>query len=148
MVYTLWCRGDEEYLYVSGVGIRTGDYFQFYCSDPEAVSSSIGRVSLHLKNLKLDEQRKNSSFDVFGGLVFSCCGRGNPFFASENADCLPFTENFYGLPFSGFFCGGEIGRFPQSPNVEEGETDDIAPSSLHVYSTVYLAMSYTPPRLR
>lgn len=138
----LFYRGDEEYLYVSGVGIKTGDYFQFYRSDPDAALHSIRSVTLNLKNLKLDQNRKNCS-EVFGGLIFSCYGRGGPFFTCENVDSSPFVENFPELPFAGIFCGGEIGR-SSSNLLEEAQKKSPVSCSLHVYSSIYLVMSYTP----
>ena len=140
----LCCRGDEEYLYVNGVGIRSGDYFQFYRSDPVAALDSVGRVTLHLKNLKLDGNKKNSYYEFFGGFVFSCYGRGDTFFARENVDSSPFAETFPEVPFAGIFCGGEIGRCSSSSDLD-GQNEDVASCCLHVYSTVYLLMSYTPP---
>lgn len=135
-------RGDEEYLYVNGVGIKSGDFFQFYRSDTDAALKSIGCVSLDLKNLKFNEGRKNGDQEVFGGFIFSCYGRGDAFFTQDNVDSSPFVENLPGVPFAGIFCGGEIGR-GSSSLTEEGRKDNISSCCLHVYSTVYLVMSYT-----
>ncbi|PON77263.1 FIST C domain containing protein [Parasponia andersonii] len=135
--------GDEEYLYVSGDGIRTGDYFQFYRSDPDAALRSICSVTLSLKNMKLDQNQKNNCSEVFGGLIFSCYGRNEPFFTCENIDSSPFFENFPNIPFAGIFCGGEIGR-SSSSLIEEGQQESPVSCCLHVYSAVYLVMSYTP----
>ncbi|KAF4361139.1 hypothetical protein F8388_007606 [Cannabis sativa] len=136
-------EGDEEYLYVSGEGIRTGDYFQFYRSDPEAALSSIISVTQKIQNLKLDQNQKNSCSQIFGGLIFSCYGRSEPFFAS-NVDSVPFLENLAEVPFGGIFCGGEIGRGPLSL-VDEDRQESPVSCCLHVYSTVYLVMTCTPP---
>ncbi|XP_062115919.1 F-box/LRR-repeat protein At5g63520 isoform X2 [Humulus lupulus] len=135
-------EGDEEYLYVSGEGIRTGDYFQFYRSDPEAAFHSINSVSQKIKNLKLDQNQKNRSPEIFGGLIFSCYGRSEPFFTS-NTDSGPFVENLADVPFAGIFCGGEIGRGPTSL-IEEGQQESPLSCCLHVYSAVYLVMTCTP----
>ncbi|XWS51433.1 hypothetical protein CRYUN_Cryun12cG0176200 [Craigia yunnanensis] len=85
--------GDEEYLYVDGVGIGTG--------------------------------------------------HGESFFGHLNVDSSPFLENFPGVPLAGIFCGGEIGRQYTSLTAHGGE-EGSALCPLHVYSTVYLVMSYTP----
>ncbi|XP_024024178.1 F-box/LRR-repeat protein At5g63520 isoform X2 [Morus notabilis] len=138
--------GDDEYLYVNGLGIRTGDRFQFYRSDPDTALNSIGRVSLDLKNFKFNESRKNISHEVFGGFIFSCYGRGDTFFTREDVDSSPFVKNFPGVPFAGIFCGGEIGR-SSSSLTEEGHKENVPSCCLHVYSTVYLVMSYTSPPL-
>lgn len=138
----LFYRGDEEYLYVNGVGIRSGDCFQFYRSDPDAALHSIRRVTLNIKNLKLDQNQKNKCSEVFGGLIFSCYGRSEPFFTCENMDSSPFTANLAGIPFAGIFCGGEIGR-SSSGLIKEGQQESPVSCCLHVYSAVYLVMSYT-----
>ncbi|KAI5329509.1 hypothetical protein L3X38_028906 [Prunus dulcis] len=137
--------GDDEYLYVSGVGIKTADYFHFYRSDPESALSSCNNVSLSLKKLKSDEDSKHRHHisEVFGGFMFACCGRGESFFGRVNVDGSPFVENFPGVPLAGIFCGGEIGRGP-SRLTGEAHKDSDARCNMHVYSTIYLVLSYTP----
>ncbi|KAH7528202.1 F-box/LRR-repeat protein At5g63520 [Ziziphus jujuba] len=149
--------GDEEYLYVDGIGIKTGDYFQFYHSDPATALSSCSEVTMKLKDFKSDKSSKNvrhmSDFDVnrvreevFGGLIFGCYGRGESFFKRPNIDSSPFLENFPGVPVAGVFCGGEIGRSSSSMTGKFHKDSDSC-CCLHVYSTVYLVMSYTPSEL-
>ncbi|KAL5543881.1 hypothetical protein UlMin_007665 [Ulmus minor] len=138
--------GDEEYLYLNGVGIRNGDYFQFYHSDRDTALQSNSSVALNLKNLKEDEHLKNSHHEVFGGFIFSCYGRGEFFYNRNDVESSPFVENFPGVPVSGIFCGGEIGRSSSSSTVDGQQESDIR-SCLHVYSAVYLLMSYTPASL-
>ncbi|CAK7336744.1 unnamed protein product [Dovyalis caffra] len=145
--------GDQEYLFANGVGIRTGDYFQFYHSDPSTALSSCSNVSKYFRNLKLDwSSRKcchagsvadnDGNKEVVGGFVFSCCGRGESFFGHCNVDSSPFLDNFPGVPMAGIFCGGEIGR--GFSKADEGEEDGTLRCCLHAYSTVYLLVSYTP----
>ncbi|KAF3436911.1 hypothetical protein FNV43_RR19664 [Rhamnella rubrinervis] len=148
--------GDEEYLYADSVGIKTGDYFQFYHSDPAAALSTCSDVSMELKSLKLDANPKKfhhrSDFavngvrkEVFGGFIFGCYGRGESFFKRAGVDGSPFLENFPEVPLAGIFCGGEIGRSRSSMTREcrkESESD-AGSCCLHVYSTIYLVMSYT-----
>ncbi|KAB2038274.1 hypothetical protein ES319_D03G134800v1 [Gossypium barbadense] len=147
--------GDSEYLYVDGVGIRTGDYFQFYHSDPKTALSSSRNVSSTLRKLKLDWDSKSSlskstiinavdKKEAFGGFIFSCLGRGESFFGQLNVDSSPFLDNFPRVPVAGTFCGGEIGRGCTSLTAN-GDEGGSARCHLHVYSTVYLVMSYTPP---
>ncbi|EXB25253.1 F-box/LRR-repeat protein [Morus notabilis] len=124
--------GDEEYLYVNGLGIRTGNRFQFYGSDPDTALNSIGRVSLDLKNFKFNESTKNISHEVFGGFIFSCYGRGDTFFTQEDVDSSPFVKNFPGVPFAGIFCGGEIGR-SSSSLTEEVAIEDAKDSAAFVF---------------
>ncbi|KAK6261960.1 hypothetical protein QUC31_007776 [Theobroma cacao] len=158
--------GDEEYLYVDGVGIRTGDYFQFYLSDPKTALPSCRNVSSTLRNLKLEWDTKSSHStsaginatdkkEIFGGFIFSCCGRGDSFFRHLNVDrppflnvdSSPFLENFPGVPLAGIFCGGEIGRGYTSLTAHGGQEEGSVRCHLHVYSTVYLVMSYTTPEV-
>uniref|UniRef100_A0A0R0KAC4 FIST C-domain domain-containing protein n=1 Tax=Glycine max TaxID=3847 RepID=A0A0R0KAC4_SOYBN len=142
--------GDEEYLYVDGIGIKTGDFFQFYYSDPNIALASLTKVHDALKSIKLEKKSKSSKGDgdnatnVFGGIIFACYSRGESFFGRQNVDSSPFLENFPGVPVSGIFCGGEMVR-PCTTVI--GQCEGASPISccLHVYSTVYLAMSYTPP---
>lgn len=142
--------GDEEYLYVDGMGIKTGDIFQFYHSDPNVALASLTEVRGSLKKFKLGRNSRSSENDgdnainVFGGIVFACYGRGESFFGRLNADSSPFLENFPGVPLAGMFCGGEMVR-PCTTMI--GLCPDAKPIScfLHVYSSVYLLMSYDPP---
>ncbi|TKY73659.1 F-box/LRR-repeat protein [Spatholobus suberectus] len=142
--------GDEEYLYVDGIGIKTGDFFQFYHSDPNTALASLTKVHDALKDIKLERNSKSfkgggdNGTNVFGGLIFACYGRGESFFGRHNVDSSAFLENFPGVSVSGIFCGGEMVR-PCTTLI--GQCQGASPISccLHVYSTVYLAMSYTPP---
>ena len=84
-----------------------------------------------MKNLK----------EVFGGFIFACCGRGESFFGRVNVDSSPFVKNFPGVPLGGIFCGGEIGR-GSSMFTREAQKDWKC--NLHVYSTIYLVLSYSP----
>ncbi|KAL3571290.1 hypothetical protein D5086_028539 [Populus alba] len=106
--------GDQEYLFADGVGIRTGDYFQFYHSDPSAALSSSSNVSKNFRNLNLDWSSRNClqargvydnvcNKELVGGFVFSCCGRGESFFERCNVDSSPFLDNFPGFPMAGIF---------------------------------------------
>lgn len=126
-------RGNEECLYVNGVNIKTGDCFQFYHSDSNFALSSSSDAYVNLKSLKKE---------VFGGLIFACCGRGESFFGRCNVDSYPLLENFPGVPLAGIFCCGEIGRGPSSL-IGESNKEKSAHCCMHVYSTVYLAMSHT-----
>ncbi|CAK9183190.1 unnamed protein product [Ilex paraguariensis] len=135
-------EGDDEYLYVNGTGIRTGDSFHFYFSDSGSALSSCNAVSNNLRRLKqdCDHEKGVTAYgkkEVFGGLIFSCCGRGESFFGHPNVDSTPFLENFPEVTLSGTFSAGEIGR-------GDSHNESSVRCCLHVFSTVYLIMSYTP----
>ncbi|KAJ0638341.1 putative FIST, C-domain-containing protein [Helianthus annuus] len=82
--------------------------------------------------------------EVFGGLLFTCCGRGESFFGQPNIDSSPFLDNFPGVTLGGTFCGGEIGRGDLTPYVKEPQEQKSVRCCLHVYSAVFLIMSYNP----
>ncbi|KAF9671728.1 hypothetical protein SADUNF_Sadunf12G0078500 [Salix dunnii] len=152
--WLLVIRGDEEYLFADGDGIRTGDYFQFYHSDPTTALSSCSEVSKNFRKLKGDWSSRNClqagvsdnvcNKEVVGGFVFSCCGRGESFFERCNVDSSPFLDNFPGVPIAGVFCRGEIGRGFSILNADEDPEERALHRCLHVYSTAYLLVSYTP----
>ncbi|CAN8277495.1 unnamed protein product [Cochlearia groenlandica] len=125
---------DEQYLTVNGAGIKTGDYFQIYFPNLKTAESSLNNVSSLLKNLKSKPKKP----EVIGGFVFASSGRGDSFFGRPNADGSPFSENFPELPFGGVFSSGEIRR---DLSVEERESS--VRRCLHVYSSVYLIVSFT-----
>ncbi|KAF7134504.1 hypothetical protein RHSIM_Rhsim08G0191500 [Rhododendron simsii] len=151
-------RGDEQYLYVNGSGIRTGDSFRFYYSDSSAAASSCSNVSEKLRRLKDGEDDRvvcknatggavasdGNKKEVFGGMIFACSGRGESFFGRSNVDSSPFLDNFPGVPFAGTFCCGEICRGSSSLYSREAQEQSDARCCLHVYSSCYLVMSYTP----
>lgn len=133
-------RGDEQYLVVNGVGIKTGDYFQVYTPDLKVAESSLNAVSSQLRDLNSKPNKQR----VVGGFIFAGSGRGESFFGRPNVDSSPFLENFPELPFGGIFCDGEIGRslFMEGEEEEEKKETYIR-TCLHVYSSVYLIVSYT-----
>ncbi|KAI3684421.1 hypothetical protein L6452_33645 [Arctium lappa] len=134
---------NQEYLFVGDVGIKTGDTFRFYHSDSSTALSSNATVSDRLRCCKSGSTTGNDTREVFGGLVFTCCGRGESFFGQTNVDSSPFLDNFPGVTFAGTFCGGEIGRGDGNPYIIESQEQKSVRCCLHVYSAVYLLMSYT-----
>ncbi|XP_048136768.1 F-box/LRR-repeat protein At5g63520 isoform X2 [Rhodamnia argentea] len=148
-------RGDEEYLYLDGTSIKTGDYFQFYYTDPATALASGNKVSASLRSLNLGCNFKSSyqaraaagnadKAEVLGGFMFACCGRGASFFGRPNVDCSPFVENFPGAPLAGMFCGGEIGCCSMSSEEQGSRRESSTRGCCHVYSTVYLVMWHAP----
>nr|XP_043637467.1 F-box/LRR-repeat protein At5g63520 isoform X2 [Erigeron canadensis] len=135
---------NQEYLFVGDIGIKTGDTFRFYHSDSTTALSSISNVSDQLRSFKEASIADGNKREVFGSLIFTCCGRGESFFGRPNVDSSPFLENFPGVTFGGTFCGGEIGRGDLTPYVTGSQEQKSIRCCLHVYSAVYLVMSYTP----
>ncbi|PWA98288.1 F-box domain, FIST C domain protein [Artemisia annua] len=136
---------NQEYLFVGDVGIRTGDTFRFYHSDSTTALSSITAITNQFSSLKQASTSNGDKREVFGGLIFTCCGRGESFFGQSDVDSSPFLDNFPGVTFAGTFCGGEIGRGDLTSYVKESPEQKSIRCCLHVYSAVYLVMSYTPP---
>lgn len=131
-------RGDEQYLYVGGWDIKTGDTFSFYTPNVNRALASCGTVFENFGKLKHKE--------MIGGFVFACCGRGETFFGKPNVDSSPILDNFPTIPLAGMYCGAEIGR--GSPNLgksNEEHEQDFPDTHSHVYSTIYLLMSYSSP---
>lgn len=149
-------RGDFEYLYVHGDGIRSFDCFRFYHANYDLACASNNNVSNNMKCLKQDlnhltDDHTNSNGSiamhkksVFGGMMFACYGRGKLFFGERNVDASPFLENFPGVTFSGTFCNGEIAHGDFSSYETGSKEHNSIRCSLHELSTVYLVMSYTP----
>ncbi|KAL9684301.1 hypothetical protein QQ045_021736 [Rhodiola kirilowii] len=143
---------NEEYLFLDGRGIRTGDSFQFYTSDPTVAQSSCSTVSEELRRLKHKWTCQNctateanadlAKTEVCGGILFNCCGRGEWFFNKPNVDSSPLLDTFPEIPIAGLFCDGEIGRGCNSSIASKVQGDPRCP--LHVYSSVYLVISYSP----
>ncbi|VVB17886.1 unnamed protein product [Arabis nemorensis] len=138
LLFHLVTGADEQYLAVNGAGIKTGDCFQLYVPDLKVAEASLEAVSSKLRNLK----SKANKTEVVGGFVFADSGRNDSFFGRPNANCSPFLENWPALPFGGIFCGGEIGRNISLEEEEENKETSIR-RCLHVFSSVYLIVSFT-----
>ncbi|CAK7336745.1 unnamed protein product [Dovyalis caffra] len=150
--------GGDRYFFVNGVGIQRGDSFLFYQADSETASSTCDHAFNKLLAMKAELKSKNylhlSKFadnddkkEVLGGFIFSCYRRGESFFGDPFVDSYPFCDSFPTAPVAGIFCRGEIGRGPKSLMNEEYEDENSPRCCLHVYSTIYLVMSYLPPPL-
>ncbi|XP_065854658.1 F-box/LRR-repeat protein At5g63520-like [Euphorbia lathyris] len=147
--------GQRDSFIVNGVGIEFGDPFLFYHSDPDTASSSCSDAYRNLAILK-EESNSQSCLPlrngapssggkkVFGGLIFSSYLRET---SHPNVESSPFHENFPEVPLAGVFCNGEIGRGSSSSISQEDDIANSARCCLHYHSTVYLALSYTPPTL-
>ncbi|WCJ36283.1 F-box/LRR-repeat protein At5g63520 [Euphorbia peplus] len=146
--------GDRDFFIVNGVGIKPGDTFLFYHSDPDTASSSCSAAHKNLEDLKEESKGKSclslrngppstGEKEVFGGLIFCCNLRGETF--RPNVDSSPFHDNFPEVPLAGVFCNGEIGRGNSSSISQEDDETHSARCSLHYHSIVYLALTYTPP---
>ncbi|XP_031504047.1 F-box/LRR-repeat protein At5g63520 isoform X2 [Nymphaea colorata] len=139
---------DDEYLFVDGGGIRTGDLFQFCAPDVDSALASRRTVLEKFRCFKdgglkdhsnRQDEHERKRVEVFGGLIFACIGRGELFFGRPSIDSSTFLEVFPHAPLSGVFCGGEIG-----PCTEECGEENLSSYCLNRYSTVFLVMTYSP----
>ncbi|KAL6280881.1 hypothetical protein ACE6H2_017762 [Prunus campanulata] len=135
--------GEGDFILVDGIGIQPGDIFFFYHADAENALITIDQARHKLKTLREDYEKNRR--EVFGGFIFSCENRGVSFFKRPGVDSKPFAMNFPGVPVAGMFGnGGEIGRGALL-GVKKNLRRNGPRSSVHAYSSVYLAMSYVPP---
>jgi small ligand-binding sensory domain FIST len=85
-----------------GDRVRPGQRIQFHLRDAEA---SADDLELLLKRYQTQLQPGSAPA---GALMFACLGRGEGLYGKPNFDSRLFGE-FFDVPLSGFFCGGEIG---------------------------------------
>ena len=79
---------------------RAGQTLQFQLRDKDAADQDL-RIQCAGAQTRYGEP--------FGGLLFSCAGRGVRMFDMPNHDAGIIEEVFGKVPLSGFFCNGEIG---------------------------------------
>lgn len=148
---------NEQYLFVRGGGIETGDCFRFFQPDSHMTLSSLRHVYDKFKELKKSCDVRSSDCQtirpangernkIFGAISFSCISRGKPL-GEANVASSPFLENFPDVTFAGSFCSGEICRGDSSSYGLLSEHSGSHRCCLHYYSSVYLVMSYTPSLL-
>ncbi len=80
---------------------RVGQTLQFQLRDRDAAGHELRELLLN--------KRHDLRTLPFGGLLFSCAGRGSQLFGKPNHDASLVGEVFGSMPLSGFFCNGEIG---------------------------------------
>jgi len=79
---------------------RVGQTLQFQMRDKDAADEELRRLSTEF-------QAKEG--EPFGGLVFTCSGRGVRMFGVPNHDAGVVEDVFGKVPVAGMFCNGEIG---------------------------------------
>lgn len=86
-----------------GDRVRPGQRIQFHLRDARASAED-----LELLLQRYRAQLESASSAPVGALMFACVGRGEGLYGKPNFDSQLFSE-FFDIPVSGFFCGGEIG---------------------------------------
>ena len=89
-------------------GLRAGSTVRFMVRDGASASADL-QSSLELAGLE-------SMGQAFGGLLFTCAGRGQDLFGKPDHDAGLIESNFGpGFPLAGFSAGGEIGPVGGEP---------------------------------
>jgi len=84
-----------------GEVVQEGQTVQFHLRDAESASEDL--------NSLLAADRSSHQSPPLGGLMFSCCGRGQGLFGRPNHDAGTVAEQLGSIPMAGFFAQGEIG---------------------------------------
>ncbi len=79
---------------------RVGQTLQFQLRDKDTADEDL--------HIQCEEVLEKNGIP-FGGLLFSCSGRGSRMFGLPNHDAGILKDVFGSVPLSGFFCNGEIG---------------------------------------
>ncbi|MFS7910063.1 hypothetical protein Hanom_Chr02g00101901 [Helianthus anomalus] len=69
------------------------------------------------------------------------------FFGQANINSSPFVDNFPRVTLGGTFCCRVFGRGVITPYVKESQEQKAVQCCVHSKGTVYLIMSYTPPKM-
>ena len=83
-----------------GARARTGQTLQYQLRD---------KITAHADLVELANNHGREGCQPFASLVFSCNGRGQPFFGVPDHDAAILAQAFGPVPSAGFFCNGEIG---------------------------------------
>jgi small ligand-binding sensory domain FIST len=84
-----------------GDTVQEGQTMQFHIRDAKSASDDF--------HFLLAADRRRHRHPPLGGLLFSCCGRGEGLFGRPNHDSTVVQERLGHMPLAGFFAQGEIG---------------------------------------
>ena len=79
---------------------RVGQTLQFQMRDKDAADEELRRLCT---------EYQKAEGEPFGGLLFTCSGRGVRMFGVPNHDAGVAEDTFGKMPLAGMFCNGEIG---------------------------------------
>jgi small ligand-binding sensory domain FIST len=99
---------------------RTGQTMQFQVRDRDAADAELRRLCLEAL-----EPKGERAGEPFGGLCFTCAGRGSQMFGVPNHDAGIIEEVFGKVPLGGILCNGEIGPVGGT-NFVHGYTASVA----------------------
>ncbi|KAK1428531.1 hypothetical protein QVD17_17366 [Tagetes erecta] len=134
---------EDEYLYVTNLGVEVGDTYQYYYEDNSTIKSSVDSASNFLRSFKKRSVNGSDKSEVCGGLLFTCYSRGEELSGKPiNPDANAFLERFPGVTLAGTTCDEEIGRGYLA--TQESQEPQSARVCLHRCSAVYFIISYTP----
>lgn len=95
---------------------RVGQTLQFQVRDKDAADEELRRLC---------SEFQEAEGEPFGGLMFTCSGRGARMFGVPNHDAGVVEEVFGKVPLAGLFCNGEIGPVGKT-NFVHGFTASVA----------------------
>ncbi|NJN87316.1 MAG: hypothetical protein HC881_14695 [Leptolyngbyaceae cyanobacterium SL_7_1] len=86
-----------------GDRVRPGQRIQFHLRDANASADDLETLLQRYQGETL-----SAPTSPVGALMFACVGRGEGLYGQPNFDSRLFQQ-YFNVPLSGFFCGGEIG---------------------------------------
>ena len=98
-----------------GANLKIGQTLQFQIRDADTSSEDL-KIML--------EKLKDSNGSPKGGVLVSCCGRGQNFYGHPHHDARAIQNSQGPLPLTGFFANGEIGPIGQK-NYVHGYTSSL-----------------------
>ncbi|CAM6087381.1 unnamed protein product [Calypogeia fissa] len=152
---------NEEYLFISGGGVKTRDSFRFYQLDPiaarnslhDALSTAAEEISAGAVDINGDHtsvvgrcfpSAHAARKKVIGGLLFGCAGRGHEFFGESNVESYAFGRKFPGISLAGMFCLAEFGPPAILPGTDD-EDEIIKGKAIENFFSSMFVLFYTEP---
>ncbi|KAF5808458.1 hypothetical protein HanXRQr2_Chr04g0145611 [Helianthus annuus] len=92
------------------MGIKKGDTLRFYHPNLTTALSSVANAANHMRSFKKGSTTSSDKQEVFGGIIFTYFGRGEPLFGQPNVDSSPFLDNCPSMTLGGTYSGWVLGR--------------------------------------
>ncbi|KAJ0586895.1 hypothetical protein HanIR_Chr04g0156981 [Helianthus annuus] len=133
----------EELLSNNYMGIKKGDTLRFYHPNLTTALSSVANAANHMRSFKKGSTTSGDKHEVFGGIIFTSFGRGEPLFGQPNVDSSPFLDNCPSMTLGGTYSGWVLGRGDLNMYATESREEKAVRSFMHECGSVCLIMSYT-----
>ncbi|KAJ0586891.1 hypothetical protein HanRHA438_Chr04g0155911 [Helianthus annuus] len=125
------------------MGIKKGDTLRFYHPNLSTALSSVANAANHMRSFKKGSTTRGDKQEVFGGIIFTYFGRGEPLFGQPNVDSSPFLDNCPSMTLSGTYSGWVLGRGDLNMYATESREEKAVRSFMHECGAACLIMSYT-----